>query len=663
MGRLHAAAIFLGAFLLFQVQPLLTKWILPWYGGGPDVWTTCALFFQAALFAGYAYAHGIARRPGAVHLALIAAALVTLPPAPGERWKPAGPGHPVGPILLLLAANVGLPFLLLSSTGPLVQAWFARTYPARSPYRLYALSNAGSLAALLTYPLIVEPRLGLRMQSTVWTWAFGALAVLHAAAAIAVPRAAPAAEGEEAAPPTVRRRVAWVVLPAFASAMLLATTSQITQDVAVVPFLWVLPLAVYLVSFIVAFDYPAAYRPEFLAPATVVLSLAAALVYYLQPHGTAGMLAGVGITLAVLFCLSLLCHGEAAALKPEPRRLTGYYLSLAGGGALGGLFAGLIAPRIFSTLFEWKLGLGITTLAAGVGTAWAWRGFLRAHLNLAAALGVIVLVGFALQAGLLAHYRDVVESSRNFYGVVAVERRDGGLDLVHGRVLHGRQLVDEPRRRKPLTYYVEGSGLGRVLDFFRERPDLRVGGVGLGSGTIAAYVRHPSQELRFYEINPEMERIARLHFTYLKDCPGRVEVVLGDGRLSLEREAPQGFHVLALDAFSGHSVPVHLLTAEAMKSYARHLAPDGAVAIHVSNHVLDLAPVARGAARANGLAAVRVDYRPVEKEEASASSWVICTRNEALLQTLRAHASTAAERPEATWTDDASDLFSILRAR
>jgi len=506
------------------------------------------------------------------------------------------------------------------------------------------------------------------MQSTIWTWAFAALAALHAAGAIAVPRAVPAAPGEEMPPPTVRRRIAWVALPAFASAMLLATTSQLTQDIAVVPFLWVLPLAVYLVSFIVAFDHPAAYRPEILAPVTVMLSFAAALLYYLQPRSTIGILLGIGASVAVLFCIGLLCHGETAALKPEARRLTGYFLCVAGGGALGGLFAGLVAPRIFSTLFEWKLGLGITTLAAGGGTAWAWRGFLRAHLNFGAVFLVILVVGFAFQSALLAHYGERLESSRNFYGVISVERsvrREASeaetVDLVHGRVLHGRQFVDERHRRTPLAYYVESSGIGRALGFFQERPDFKVGGVGLGAGTIAAYARLPSQTVRFYEINPEMERIARRHFTYLRDCPGRVEVVLGDGRLSLEREAPQGFHVLTLDAFSGHSVPVHLLTAEAMKSYARHLAPDGAVAVHVSNHVLELAPVVRGAARANGLSAVRIDRRPGEKEAASSSSWVICTRNEALLQALSAHASTMAEQPEVTWTDDASDLFSILR--
>jgi spermidine synthase len=461
-----------------------------------------------------------------------------------------------------------------------------------------------------------------------------------------------------------------VVFPAFASAMLLATTTQLTQDVAVVPFLWVLPLAVYLVSFIVAFDKPEWVRAEILAPVTVLLSFAAALLYYLQPRGTIGILSGIGASVAVLFAIGLLCHGATAALKPEARRLTGYYLCVSGGGALGGLFAGVVAPGIFSTLFEWKLGLGIATLAAGAGTVWAWRGFLRAHLNIAAALLVLVGVGFAFQSALLASHGRRLETSRNFYGVISVERsvrRDASeadmIDLIHGRVLHGRQFVDERHRRTPVSYYTEKSGLGRVMEFYRSRPDLRVGGVGLGAGTIAAYGLHPTQAFRFYEINPEMERIARTHFTYLRDCPGKVEVVLGDGRLSLEREEPQGFHVLALDAFAGHSVPVHLLTAEAMTSYARHLAPDGALAVHASNYLLDLAPVVRGAARANGLSVVRIDHRPGEKEAGTPSVWMICTRNEALIRALRADASTAEERAEVTWTDDASDLFSILKRR
>lgn len=653
-GRVHALTILLGSFLLFQIQPLLTKWILPWFGGGPEIWTACAVFFQVALFAGYLYAHLVDRLPRAarlaVHLALVAAAAFFLPVAPGDRWRPSEPG--TGAILLLLAATVGVPFLLLSSTGPLVQAWFARACPDRSPYRLFALSNAGSLAALLTYPFLIEPRMGLRMQSWVWTGTFAAFAALQAAGAILAKGDAP--------PQTGRPRLLWILLPAFASAMLLATTNQLSQEVAVLPFLWILPLALYLASFIVAFDHPRWFRPGLLAPATAVLGFGAALAYYLQPRSPAGVALGIVSATGVLFGVCLLCHGATAALKPEPGRLTGYYLSIAGGGAAGGLLVALVAPRVFSSLFEWKLGVGISTAAALAAAAWDARGFLRAHLNVAALLFVIAVVGFAFQAALLASWSQRLHSARNFYGVVAVDRTSNTHDLIHGRVLHGRQYIDERHRRTPMSYYVEASGVGRVLEFYRGRPEMKVGVVGLGSGTLAAYGTHASQVFRFYEINPEVERIARRHFTYLQDCRGKVEVVAGDARLSLDREPAQGFHVLALDAFTSHSVPTHLLTAEAMAIYARHLAPGGAVVFHISNHFLDLEPVVRGAARRSGLTSLRVDYVAKENEPGVSSSWMVCTSNEALLRSL---GEEAPGRPEREWTDDASDLFSILKRK
>lgn len=648
-GRLPALTILLGAFLLFQIQPLLSKRILPWFGGGPEVWTACALFFQVMLFAGYLYAHLVERLPRA-HLALIGAALLFLPVAPGDRWKPAEPG--TGAVLLILAANVGVPFLLLSSTGPLVQAWCARAHPDRSPYRLFAFSNAGSLVALLSYPILVEPRIGLRMQSTAWSWGFALFAALLAGVSVRAPAAEPA--------PVGRPRWPWVALPAFASAMLLATTNQLSQDVAVLPFLWILPLAAYLASFVVAFDHPRWFRPGAIAPATAALAFVAALMYYLHPRSPAGIALGIGSTVGALFGVCLLCHGATAAMKPEPRELTGYYLAIAGGGAVGGLLVGLLAPRLFSTLFEWKLGLGISTAGALAAAGWGARGFLRAHVNLAALLLVAASLGVAIQAALLASYADRLESVRNFHGVVAVDRTSNTRDLVHGRVLHGRQYVEERHRGTPMAYYVPGSGAGRVLEFYRARPEMKVGVVGLGVGTLAAYADYASQTVRFYEINPAVEELARRHFTYLKDCKGRVEVVVGDARLSLDREPPQGFHVLALDAFSAHSIPTHLLTAEAMAIYARHLAPDGAIAFHISNQFLELEPVVRGAAGRCGLASVRIDYKAAENEPGVSSSWMVCTANEGLLRGL---GGTSAGRPERLWTDDASDLFSILKRR
>jgi protein-L-isoaspartate O-methyltransferase len=676
LGWIHALAVLLGAFLLFQVQPLLSKWILPWFGGGPAVWTTCLLFFQTALFAGYAYAHLSERLLPAparlgVHLGLIVAALALLPVAPGERWKPGEAGTPTWPILLLLGANVGLPYFLLSSTGPLVQAWFSRAYPGRSPYRLYALSNVGSLAALLTYPFLVEPRWGLRTQALFWAWSFAGFAALFAVGALAASRrtAAPASpdEADETTPPT-RQRALWILLPAFASAMLMATTNQLSQDVAVIPFLWVLPLAVYLASFIIAFDHPRWYPPQLIAPAAAALAFGAATTYFLHPTSALGLTLGIGATLGALFCICLLCHGEVARLKPSPRSLTGYYLALSGGGALGGLFVSLVAPGIFSTFFEWKLGICFTYCGAVVGAGWIHRGFLRAHLNIAALLLVVAGTGIAFMVAFFSSYATRLESARNFYGVVAVDFVSRGgtpewdaREMANGRVLHGRQYVDDRHRREPTSYYLESSGIGRTMTFFKSRESLKVGVVGLGSGTIAAYAALPSQSFRFYEINPEVERLSRKYFTNLQDCRGKVEVVLGDARMSLEREAPQGFQVLALDAFSGHSVPTHLLTVEAMRIYLGHLAPEGILAAHVSNRFLDLAPVVRGAAHRCGLKTLRIEYVATEQDRGVTNTWVLCTRSEAALQELGPHGAKGDGKPDLVWTDDASDLFSILR--
>lgn len=680
VGRIHALTVLLGAFLLFQVQPLLSKWILPWFGGGPAVWTTCLFFFQSALFVGYAYAHLTERWlpipwRSAAHLALILAAAWLLPIAPGEAWKPAGPGDPTGRILLLLGIYIGAPYVLLSSTGPLVQAWFSRAYPDRSPYRLYALSNAGSLAALLSYPFLFEPLWGLRAQSILWTWLFLGYAALYAVGAIAAGRAgptpgcAPVAAGEPA-PPTGRRVGLWIGLSAFASWMLLATTHQLCQDVAVIPFLWILPLAAYLFSFIVAFDHPRWYKPRVLAPWTAALVLAAAVAHVIHVAVPSLIVAVLGLTLAALFGLCMLCHGQLARLKPAPRHLTGYYLAVSGGGALGGLFVGLVAPQVFSTLFEWKLGMMLAYVGAWGGLAWAHRARMRAHRNTTALLLVIAATGLAFLGLFFGTDPSRLEGARGFYGVVSVEGSPGGIphersfrDLMHGRIRHGRQYLHESRRSLPTAYFVGASGIGRAMALFRSREDLRVGVAGLGIGTLAAYGVLPTQSFRFYEINPEVIRLAEKHFTYLKDCRGRVDVIPGDARLSLEREPPQGFHVLALDAFSGDSIPTHLLTTEAMGLYLRHLAPDGVLAFQVSNRYLELAPVVRGTARRFGLKTVQINVAAGNYEIAVSSHWILCTRNDVAHGELSRHAAKTDDAREIVWTDDFSDLFTILKWR
>jgi hypothetical protein len=673
-GSVFALTTLLGAFLLFQVQPILAKRILPWFGGGPAVWTTCMVFFQSVLVLGYAYAHVSERRlPGrarlVVHLLLLLAAPAFLPPAPDERWKPGGLGEPAWEILQLLAVQVGVPYFLLASTGPLVQAWFARACPGRSPYRLYALSNAGSLAALLTYPVAVEPFLGLRAQSMLWSALYLAFAALSAAGAVLAGRPRPVPDEPPGDPPSAVRRALWVLLPAFASWLLLAVTHRLGQDVAVVPFLWVLPLAAYLLSFILAFDHPRWYRPGVFLPATAALVLVAAGASGLPMDWAWRFWLVLGGSLGALFGACVVCHGELARLRPEPARLTGYYLAIAAGGALGGLFVSLAAPRIFSTLVEWKLGLGIAYLGACGFLLWGLRGWCRAH----PVPGVILMALCAVGASLLGTFlRDPgrrVESARSFHGVLEVKdvpwrslEEGDSRELVNGRILHGRQYRYPDHRRLPTTYYVQASGVGRALGLHRWREDLRVGCVGLGVGTLAAYLDRPTQSIRFYEISPDVVRLAGKHFTFLSDCPGRVEVATGDARLSLERETPQGFHVLVLDAFTGDLIPTHLLTLEAMDLYARHLAPEGTIAVHVSNRTLDLAPVVRGAARRLGLRALLFEHAVREDQPGESSTWMLLTRDEGAYRSLAPFAE-APDGRERVWTDEHGDLFSSLKLR
>jgi spermidine synthase len=678
-ARLYGLCSFFGAFLIFQIQPLMSGWILPWFGGGASVWTACLLFFQAALFAGYLYAHVSDRYLPPlprllIHLGLMIAALALLPIIPREHWKPADPTVPIGRILLLLAASIGAPYLLLSSTAPLVQAWYGRLYPERSPYRLYALSNAGSLLALLSYPLLFEPFLGRRTLSILWMSAFGVFVVLFAAGAwlvFRVPSTPKAAPPENPAAPAVslRLRALWILLPAFASAMLLASTNQMCEDVIVLPLFWILPLAVYLLSFILAFDRPGCYRPRLTALCTAVLVFGTTAFHRWGTNDSIFSLLQVVSIVATTFGLSMLCHGELARLKPAPAHLTSYYLSLSAGGALGGFFVNLVAPRLFATFLEWKLGIAIAYAMAWGLFAWHDRQRLRAHWISAALLFLVSAAGLGFIVLFFSGERRPLESSRNFYGVITVEesiwKRPSELvvvnEMFNGRILHGRQYLEKDKRRTPTSYYGETSGIGRTVALFQSREDLRIGVVGLGVGTMAAYGKTPTQTVRFYEINPEVERLARKHFSFLADSPSRVEVVQGDARLSLERESPRGYHVLALDAFSGVTIPSHLLTVEAMEVYLRHLAGDGVIAMHVSNPYVDLAPVVRGLARRFGLKLSQIGHQPEATDVLESSTWLLLTPDARTHETLRTIAKPDPETRELLWTDDLHDLVSLLK--
>jgi len=683
---LYAVTIFLGAFLLFQVQPIVARYILPWYGGSPAVWTTCMLFFQLLLMGGYLYAHLVRtylnpRRQPLVHAGLLLLALTLLPITPDESWKPVDGGNPTWQIVTLLLATVGLPYLVVATSSPLLQHWFSRTEPGRSPYRLFALSNAGSLLGLVTYPFLLEPLLPTGMQTRVWSATFGVYVLVCGVCAIRVfrlsaPTTEPASVDAVSDPVPTRDRVLWLLLAACGSLMLLATTSQMTQDVAVVPFLWVLPLGLYLITFIVCFDHERWYDRRVWSP---VLGLALAAVIYMLRSDDLTLVQQMVVYGVMVFASCMICHGELVKLKPATTHLTSFYLTVAGGGALGGVFASLVAPAIFNGFWEYQVGLvGTCVLLAVCSDLHRPDGRLSLVRNMAWGGGISALV-FSFATATRDDQDELIAATRNFYGVLRVYDTDIGegprpvllRSLFHGAILHGSQLLAE-RRREPLTYYGDDSGVALAIELHPRRepetpastPGLRIGVIGLGTGTVAA-LSHPEDTVRFYEINPEVERLANEFFFYLRDTRATTEVVLGDGRISMERElreqGSQQFDVLVLDAFSGDAIPIHLLTVEAAALYWQHLRDDGVLITHISNKYLNLHPVVRASAELFDKRYVMISTDP-DDEEYSASTWVVVTSNRTLLGRLAEHTVRwPTESPRTIrWTDDFSSLLGVL---
>ncbi len=683
---LYAVTIFLGAFLLFQVQPIVARYILPWYGGSPAVWTTCMLFFQLMLMGGYLYAHLVStrldpRRQPIVHAGLLLLAITVLPITPDESWKPVDPANPTWQIVTLLFVTVGLPYLVVATSSPLLQHWFSRTEPGRSPYRLFALSNAGSLLGLVTYPFLLEPLLPTGMQTRVWSATFGVYVLVCGVCAIRVFRlSAPTTEAASvdavSDPVPTRDRVLWLLLAACGSLMLLATTSQMTQDVAVVPFLWVLPLGLYLITFIVCFDHERWYDRRVWSP---VLGLALAAVIYMLRSDDLTLVQQMVVYGVMVFASCMICHGELVKLKPATTHLTSFYLTVAGGGALGGVFASLVAPAIFNGFWEYQVGLvGTCVLLAVCSDLHRPDGRLSLVRNMAWGGGISALV-FSFATATQDDQDELIAATRNFYGVLRVYDTDIGegprpvllRSLFHGAILHGSQLLAE-RRREPLTYYGDDSGVALAIELHPRRepetpastPGLRIGVIGLGTGTVAA-LSHPEDTVRFYEINPEVERLANEYFFYLRDTRATTEVVLGDGRISMERElreqGSQQFDVLVLDAFSGDAIPIHLLTVEAAALYWQHLRDDGVLITHISNKYLNLHPVVRASAELFDKRYVMISTDP-DDEEYSASTWVVVTSNRTLLGRLAEHTVRwPTESPRTIrWTDDFSSLLGVL---
>jgi SAM-dependent methyltransferase len=668
---IYAATIFLSSFLLFLVQPLIARLILPWFGGSAAVWTTCMLFFQALLLAGYAYAHLVERKlprsrlQPLLHTALLAAAVAMLPIAPSEAWKPAGDEEPISRILLLLAASAGLPYLLVASTSPLLQAWFARARPGANPYRLFAVSNLASLIALVGYPFLFEPFLAAGDQVRLWSWLFGAFAVLCALVAWRTPRREPV-ELEAAAEPVRARQIAlWLALSATGSVLLLAVTNHLTQNVAAVPLLWLAPLTLYLVTFIIAFEGRNWYRPQLLWPFVLVwLAGMAWILVDADYHYDLPLQLGMFLPGLLLGCL--FCHGEIYRLRPAPQHLTKFYLIVSAGGALGGLLVAVVAPLAFDAYYE--LGIGMTVLALLAALRFLELGRLQSVAALAVLMGVAACAAYDA----FHYHRDVRVSERGFYGVLRVKEYGSPGEpshlrrLVHGTIMHGEQYLHGERRRFITTYYQETSGIGLALKSRQERGPLRVGVIGLGTGTIAAYGR-PGDVYRFYDIDARVVNIARREFTFLGDSAAKIEIALGDARLTLEREPPQAFDVLAVDAFSSDAIPVHLITREALGIYLRHVKPDGIVAFHVSNRFLDLIPVVARLAKEISAHAVLVTDDPDDEDESlrSRTDWVLVSRDPDALEReaiVRGGAQAVPDQPRLrTWTDDYSNLIQILK--
>ncbi len=676
---LYIITIFLGAFLLFQVQPVIAKAILPWFGGSASVWSACMLFFQAVLLAGYLYAHFVvrflrARGQAILHTALLVASLVLLHVLPSPAWKPVGSDNPVWRILGLLSVTVGVPYLLLSTTGPLLQAWYARTYRVAFPYRLFAVSNLGSLLGLLTFPILVEPNLATSRQALIWSLSYGAFCLLCAACAWRSLKAPaeplpdsgeseastePRLEESDAAPAWYSY-ILWTLLAACSCTMLLAVTNYVCQNISPVPFLWVLPLSLYLLSFILTFGRENWYHQG--AFTGLVALLLSGMSYGIGKFdGSTKLLYVVPLFMGGLFAVCMFCHGELAQRRPHARYLTGYYLTIALGGALGGVFVGGLAPYIFRGFFEMPIAVFFCAALALVVLRNIYRWLYAGWAFLAIALALTL---YTQERNIV---RDARLMDRNFYGVLRVTQ-DGGLSdpfasrtLVNGTITHGVQYLSPQRRRYHTTYYGSKSGVGLAIENTRHSAQ-RVGVIGLGAGTIASYGR-PGDYYRFYDINPLVLEIARREFTYLMDCQAKLDVVLGDARLSLEREPSQQFDVLAVDAFTGDSIPVHLLTLEAFRVYFRHLRPDGILAVHVSNSHLDLEPVVQRAADALGKATLLVDTDDAPDLVYGATWVLVASRAEVFHQPGFNILSPKIKVKPAfrPWTDDYSNLWRILK--
>jgi hypothetical protein len=670
---LFVTTIFLGAFLLFLIEPLFAKSILPWFGGSAAVWATCLVFFQTALLLGYFYADATARRltpkrQSAVHLGLLVVSLLWLPIAPQFFWRAHVQVDPAWRILGLLTFSIGLPFVLLSATSPLLQTWYARRASGRSPYHLFALSNFASLLALLSFPFLIEPRLSSRQQSILWSSVYALFAICcslsawfnRSNATITFALNESPAVTEEKTPPAYHTKLSWLSLSACGSMILLAVTNHLSENVSPVPLLWVLPLALYLLSFALVFAKRSFYSRWFVARLlAVALGCAGCAIY--DSSITHAIQINVPLFCAALFVVCFFCHGELVQRKPAVPYLTSFYLTIALGGAVGAVCVGLLAPHILPGVYELPI---VLLLAAILGSVVFWQEGWPARIFWLSVSGAMCAV---LVWNVRTTREDTVAMMRNFYGALRIQDFKVGRalpyrSLVHGTIQHGAQYLTFPENRNPTTYYGRKSGVGLALRFCCDGPK-RVGVIGLGAGTLAAYGK-PGDSFRFYEINPQVIEVANGWFTFLKQSPAKSEVILGDARLSLESEPSQQFDVLAVDAFSGDAIPVHLLTREAFAVYFRQLKPDGILAVHTSNTYLNLAPVVKLLAEDAGYTTRFIASEEDPLMMISSADWVLVTRNQRFLnvpETSVGGENIVVPPGLRLWKDDYNNLFDILR--
>lgn len=723
-------SMFVSATLLFLIQPMFTKMVLPLLGGTPAVWNTCMVFYQAALLAGYLYAHAApkwlgVRRQAAFHLALLLLLVLTLPIGIKQGWTPPSAGNPIPWLLLVLLVSVGLPFFAISTTAPLLQKWFSHTgHPAaRDPYFLYGASNLGSMLALVGYPLLVEPYLRLKHQAWAWAGGYVILLALISLCAVMLWRAtATASEDQEADPAaaaaeplTVGRRVWWVLLAFVPSSLLLGVTTYITTDIAAVPLLWVIPLAIYLLTFVLVFARRPLLSHDLMVLVEPILILPIVILFFLRLK--AGGWPVLCLHLLAFFLIAMVCHGELMKSRPGPSRLTEFYLWMSVGGVLGGIFNALVAPVVFNSVIEYPLVIMVACLLRPALAPMGRKPYSRyldyllplilflalgaltrlvpastSPLKLLVMLAISCLAGvvcfsfrlhprrFALGVGaiLLAGALFIpgqdrtLLSERNFFGVLEVNKDAKGkcCNLVHGTTVHGSQFLDPARRQEPLVYYHRTGPLGQVYAAFPSiNPGREIGILGLGIGSIASYAK-PGQHFTYYEIDPAVERVARdeRYFTFLADCRGKVNVILGDARLSL-REAPPGhYDMIILDAFSSDAIPIHLVTREALQLYLSKLQERGLMAFNISNRYLDLAPVLGNLARDAGLTCLvqrdlNLTHREIEENKRS-SDWVVMARQPEDLGKLAADPRwhKLSGQPRRTlWTDDFSNILTVFR--